>query len=93
VGYGDDPPEQPDRNRACRGSNGEDPGPPSDRRPRGISTSDFQEALTLLAGEDPPNVVPAVISRSTTEWQGKYEQWSLVEVESCLPNKVAHDRL
>src|SRR5256884_1071712 len=42
---------------------------------RGISTGDFQEALTALLGKDAPNVSPAVISRLTAEWQGEYERW------------------
>ncbi len=37
---------------------------------RGISTGDFQEALTALLGKDAPNLSPAVISRLTAEWQG-----------------------
>lgn len=42
---------------------------------RGISTGDFQEALTALLGRDAPNLSPAVISRLTAEWQGEYERW------------------
>ncbi|MDP2378434.1 IS256 family transposase [Reyranella sp.] len=42
---------------------------------RGISTGDFQEALTALLGKDAPNLSPAVISRLTSEWQGEYERW------------------
>src|SRR2546430_2943649 len=42
---------------------------------RGISTGDFQEALTALLGKDAPNLSPAVISRLTAEWQGEYERW------------------
>ena len=42
---------------------------------RGISTGDFQEALTALLGKDAPNLSPAVISRLTAEWQGEYECW------------------
>ena len=33
---------------------------------RGVSTGDFQEALTALLGIDAPNLSPAVISRLTT---------------------------
>src|SRR2546430_11779403 len=40
---------------------------------RGISTGDFQEALTALLGKDAPNLSPAVISRLTAEWQGGEE--------------------
>src|SRR5438876_7136304 len=42
---------------------------------RGISTGDFQEALTALLGKDAPNLSPAVISRLLQEWQGEYERW------------------
>ena len=42
---------------------------------RGISTGDFQEALTALLGKDAPNLSPAVISRLTSEWHGEYERW------------------
>ena len=42
---------------------------------RGISTGDFQEALTALLGKDAPNLSPAVVSRLTAEWQGEYERW------------------
>ena len=42
---------------------------------RGISTGDFQEALTAMLGKDAPNLSPAVISRLTAEWQGEYERW------------------
>jgi putative transposase len=42
---------------------------------RGISTGDFQEALTALLGKDAPNLSPAVVSRLTGEWQGEYERW------------------
>src|SRR5437868_12350269 len=42
---------------------------------RGISTGDFQEALTALLGKDAPNLSPAVISRLTSEWQADYDAW------------------
>ena len=42
---------------------------------RGVSTGDFQEALTALLGKDAPNLSPAVVSRLTGEWQGEYERW------------------
>jgi transposase-like protein len=42
---------------------------------RGISTGDFQEALTALLGPDAPNLSPAVISRLTGEWKDEYERW------------------
>ena len=42
---------------------------------RGISTGDFQEALTALLGKDAPNLSPAVISRLTAGWQEEFDRW------------------
>ena len=42
---------------------------------RGVSTGDFQEALTALLGADAPNLSPAVISRLTAGWQEEYDRW------------------
>ena len=42
---------------------------------RGISTGDFQEALSALLGKDAPNLLPAVISRLTADWQVEYDAW------------------
>jgi putative transposase len=42
---------------------------------RGISTGDFQEALSALLGKNAPNLSPAVITRLTAEWQADYEAW------------------
>src|SRR6056297_2643001 len=42
---------------------------------RGISTGDFQEALTAILGQDAPNLSPGVISRLTGEWQQEYDHW------------------
>ena len=42
---------------------------------RGVSTGDFQEALSALLGKDAPNLSPAVISRLTAEWQTDYDVW------------------
>jgi putative transposase len=42
---------------------------------RGISTGDFQEALSPLLGTDAPNLSPAVISRLTAEWKDEYTRW------------------
>lgn len=39
---------------------------------RGLSTGDFQEALSALLGKDAPNLSPSVVSRLTGEWQGEY---------------------
>jgi len=42
---------------------------------RGVSTGDFQEALTALLGKDAPNLSPSVVRRLTAEWQAEYERW------------------
>jgi putative transposase len=42
---------------------------------RGISTGDFQEAMSALLGTDAPNLSPAVISRLTAEWKEEYTRW------------------
>lgn len=42
---------------------------------RGISTGDFQEALSALLGKDAPNLSASVIGRLTAEWQAEYERW------------------
>jgi len=42
---------------------------------RGISTGDFQEALSALLGKDAPNLSPSVIGRLTAEWQAEYDRW------------------
>ena len=42
---------------------------------RGISTGDFQEALSALLGPDAPNLSPGVIARLTAGWQEDYDRW------------------
>ena len=42
---------------------------------RGISTGDFQEALSALLGPDAQNLSPNVISRLTDGWQTGYDAW------------------
>jgi len=42
---------------------------------RGLSTGDFQEALTALLGKDAPNLSPSVISRLKDDWQTDYDRW------------------
>jgi putative transposase len=42
---------------------------------RGISTGDFQEALSAILGAEAPNLSPGVISRLTAEWETEYEHW------------------
>lgn len=42
---------------------------------RGVSTGDFQEALSALVGPGAPNLSPGAISRLTGEWQGEHDRW------------------
>jgi putative transposase len=42
---------------------------------RGISTGDFQEALSAILGAEAPNLSPGVISRLTAEWETEFERW------------------
>jgi transposase-like protein len=42
---------------------------------RGVSASDFQEALAALLGKDAPNLSPAVIARLKGEWEDEYRRW------------------
>jgi transposase-like protein len=42
---------------------------------RGISTGDFQEALSAILGPDAPNLSPGVISRLTAGWEEEHETW------------------
>ena len=42
---------------------------------RGVSTGDFQEALSALLGKDAPNLSPSVVGRLTAEWQAEYDRW------------------
>ena len=42
---------------------------------RGISTGDFQEALSAILGTDAPNLTPGVVSRLTAGWQEDYDRW------------------
>jgi transposase-like protein len=42
---------------------------------RGISTGDFQEALSALLGTDAPNLSPGVIARLTAGWQEDFNRW------------------
>jgi putative transposase len=42
---------------------------------RGVSTGDFQEALSALLGKDAPNLSPAVIARLTATWADEYDRW------------------
>jgi transposase-like protein len=51
---------------------------------RGISTGDFQEALSALLGKDAPNLSPTVITRLTAEWQADYEAWQKRDLSARL---------
>lgn len=42
---------------------------------RGISTGDFQEALSALPGPEAANLSPGAITRLTAGWQGAYDAW------------------
>ena len=43
---------------------------------KGISTGDFQEALSAIMGTDAPNLSPGVITRLTAGWQAQYDTWT-----------------
>jgi transposase-like protein len=42
---------------------------------RGISSGDFQEALSALLGKDAPNLSPAVLGRLKAAWKEEFERW------------------
>ena len=42
---------------------------------RGISSGDFQEALSALLGKDAPNLSPAVLGRLKAAWKDEFERW------------------
>lgn len=42
---------------------------------RGVSTGDFQDALSALLGRDAPNLSPSVVGRLTAEWKADYDRW------------------
>jgi putative transposase len=42
---------------------------------RGISAGDFQEALSVLLGQDAPNLSPSVIARLKESWADDYARW------------------
>jgi putative transposase len=42
---------------------------------RGISTGDFQDALSTLLGKDAPNLSPSVIAGLKADWQAEYDRW------------------
>ena len=43
---------------------------------KGISTGNFQEALSAILGADAPNLSPSVLSRLTAGWQVDYDAWT-----------------
>lgn len=49
----------------------------------GISTNNFQEALSALLGEKAKNLSPSVISRLKSEWEKEYQQWSQRDLSRC----------
>jgi len=42
---------------------------------RGVSTGDFQEALSALLGKEAPNLSPSVIGRLKEDWAADYACW------------------
>ena len=42
---------------------------------RGVSTGDFQEALSALLGPDAPNLSPSVLGRLKDKWGDEYAAW------------------
>jgi transposase-like protein len=42
---------------------------------RGVSTGDFQEALSALLGPDAPNLSPSVLGRLKDKWDVEYTAW------------------
>jgi transposase-like protein len=42
---------------------------------RGISSGDFQEALSALLGDDAANLSPSVIGRLKDDWTVEYDRW------------------
>lgn len=43
---------------------------------KGISTGDFQKALTALLGEDAPGLSAATLSRLKQQWRTEYSDWN-----------------
>lgn len=43
---------------------------------KGVSTGDFQEALTVLLGPDSPGLSPSTISRLKDGWKDEQQRWS-----------------
>src|SRR5215212_1436191 len=49
---------------------------------RGVSTGDFQEALSALLGRDAPNLSPAVVTRLTATWADEYAHWQVRDLSA-----------
>lgn len=43
---------------------------------KGVSTGDFQEALTVLLGRDAPGLSASVVGRLKETWRGEHARWS-----------------
>lgn len=48
---------------------------------KGISTTDFNAALTPIFGEEAKNLSPGVISRLKSQWEGEYHTWNQRRLE------------
>jgi putative transposase len=49
---------------------------------KGISTGQFEDALTVLLGPDAPGLSPATIRRLVSAWQDEHRRWQGREVSS-----------
>lgn len=49
---------------------------------KGISTGDFQEALTVLLGKDAPGLSASTISRLKEAWKDEQQRWSRRELSN-----------
>src|SRR6059058_2265836 len=49
---------------------------------RGVSTGDFQEALSALLGKEAPNLSPSVIGRLKEDWAADYACWQKRELSA-----------
>ena len=49
---------------------------------RGLSSGDFQEALSALMGENAPALSPQVLGRLKSEWHAEYQRWQERDLSS-----------
>lgn len=49
---------------------------------RGVSTGDFQEALSALLGADAPNLTADVVSRLKASWEVEHQAWTRRELSA-----------